>query len=52
MWCNPWGVWPEEVRASQVIRLDAAGDVVEGDWDVTPAVFLHTELHRAATTRR
>ncbi len=47
MWCNPWGVWPEEVRASQVIRLDAAGDVVAGDWDVTPAVFLHTELHRA-----
>jgi ribulose-5-phosphate 4-epimerase/fuculose-1-phosphate aldolase len=47
MWCNPWGMWWEEVRASDVLRLDADGDIVEGLWDVTPAVFLHTELHRA-----
>lgn len=47
MWVNPWGVWWDDVRASQIIRLDADGNVVEGDWDVTPAAFLHTELHRA-----
>jgi ribulose-5-phosphate 4-epimerase/fuculose-1-phosphate aldolase len=47
MWVNPWGVWWEEVQASQIIRLDADGAVVEGEWDVTPAAFLHTELHRA-----
>ena len=47
MWCNPWGMWWEEVRASDILRLDADGEIVEGDWDVTPAVFLHTELHRA-----
>ncbi len=46
MWCNPWGLWWDEVRASDVVRLDADGAVVEGRWDVTPAVFLHTELHR------
>jgi ribulose-5-phosphate 4-epimerase/fuculose-1-phosphate aldolase len=46
MWCNPWGLWWEEVRASDVARLDADGEIVGGDWDVTPAVFLHTELHR------
>ena len=46
MWCNPWGLWWDEVRGSDVLRLDADGDVVEGKWDVTPAVFLHTELHR------
>ncbi|HUI50069.1 MAG TPA: class II aldolase/adducin family protein [Acidimicrobiia bacterium] len=46
MWCNPWGLWWEEVRASDIIRLDAEGEIVEGEWDVTPAVFLHTELHR------
>jgi ribulose-5-phosphate 4-epimerase/fuculose-1-phosphate aldolase len=46
MWVNPWGIWWDEVRASDVIRLDADGSVVEGEWDVTPAVFLHTELHR------
>ncbi len=46
MWCNPWGLWWEEVRASDIARLDADGEIVDGDWDVTPAVFLHTELHR------
>jgi ribulose-5-phosphate 4-epimerase/fuculose-1-phosphate aldolase len=46
MWVNPWGVWWEEVRASQIVRLDADGAVIAGDWDVTPAVHLHTELHR------
>jgi ribulose-5-phosphate 4-epimerase/fuculose-1-phosphate aldolase len=40
-------MWWEEVRASDVLGLDADGNVVEGKWDVTPAVFLHTELHRA-----
>ncbi len=49
MWCNPWGLWWDEVRASDVVRLDAEGEVVDGHWDVTPAVFLHTELHRART---
>ncbi len=47
MWVNPWGVWWDEVRASQIIRLDCDGNVEEGEWDVTPAAFLHTELHRA-----
>ena len=46
MWCNPWGLWWEEVRASDILRLDADGEIVEGQCDVTPAVFLHTELHR------
>jgi ribulose-5-phosphate 4-epimerase/fuculose-1-phosphate aldolase len=47
MWVNPWGIWWEEVRASDVLRLDAEGGVIDGKWDVTPAVFLHTELHRS-----
>jgi ribulose-5-phosphate 4-epimerase/fuculose-1-phosphate aldolase len=47
MWVNPWGIWWEEVRASQVIRVDSDGNVVEGDWDVTGAISIHTELHRA-----
>jgi ribulose-5-phosphate 4-epimerase/fuculose-1-phosphate aldolase len=46
MWCNPWGIWWDEVQASDILRLDANGAIVEGKWDVTPAVFLHTELHR------
>jgi len=47
MWCNPWGIWWSEVQASDIVRLDADGDIVEGCWDVTPVVFLHTELHRS-----
>ena len=26
MWCNPWGIWWDEVRASDILRLDADGD--------------------------
>ena len=43
---NPWGYWWSELRASDVLRTDADGTVVEGRWDVTPAVHIHTELHR------
>jgi len=43
---NPWGLWWGEVRARDVLTIDADGEVVAGEWDVTPAVHLHTELHR------
>jgi len=44
---NPWGYWWDEVRASQLLVISPDGDVVEGDLDVTPAVHIHTEVHRA-----
>jgi ribulose-5-phosphate 4-epimerase/fuculose-1-phosphate aldolase len=43
---NPWGLWWREVRACDILTIDTAGRVVTGDWDVTPAVHIHTELHR------
>jgi ribulose-5-phosphate 4-epimerase/fuculose-1-phosphate aldolase len=43
---NPWGLWWAEVRASDTLTIDADGAVVAGAWDVTPAVHIHTELHR------
>jgi ribulose-5-phosphate 4-epimerase/fuculose-1-phosphate aldolase len=46
MWVNPWGLWWEEIRASDLCRVGADGRVLEGKWDVTPAIHLHTELHR------
>ncbi len=46
MWVNPWGLWWEEVRASDVCAVDFDGNVIEGAWDVTPAIHIHTELHR------
>ena len=46
MLVNPWGLWWEEITASDICRVDPDGRVLEGRWDVTPAVHIHTELHR------
>jgi ribulose-5-phosphate 4-epimerase/fuculose-1-phosphate aldolase len=43
---NPWGIWWEEVTASDVLLVDADGAVLEGMWEVTPAINIHTEIHR------
>ncbi len=44
---NPWGLTWDEVTASDVMRIDMDGNVLEGKWTVTPAIPLHTELHKA-----
>lgn len=49
---NPWGLWWQEVTASDIMTLDGSGKVLAGKWDITPAVFLHTELHRARPDAR
>lgn len=46
LWVNPWGLWWEEITASDLCRVDGDGRVVDGRWDVTPAIHIHTELHR------
>jgi ribulose-5-phosphate 4-epimerase/fuculose-1-phosphate aldolase len=46
MWVNPWGLWWEEITASDLCLVEGDGTVVEGRWDVTPAIHIHTELHR------
>jgi ribulose-5-phosphate 4-epimerase/fuculose-1-phosphate aldolase len=43
---NPWGLWWAEVRAGDLLTIDGDGTVIAGEWDVTPAVHIHTELHR------
>ncbi|WP_420620265.1 class II aldolase/adducin family protein [Candidatus Poriferisocius sp.] len=52
MWCTPYGLWWNEVTASDILMIDADGEVLEGRWDVTPAVFIHTEMHRARPDAR
>ena len=44
---NPWGLTWDEVCASDIMRIDLDGEVLEGKWTVTPAIPLHLELHRA-----
>ena len=49
---NPWGLWWREVAASDVCEVDMDARVVAGKWDVTPAIHIHTELHRARPDAR
>ena len=46
MYVNPWGLWWQELTASDICVVDEDARVVSGRWDVTPAIHLHTELHR------
>jgi ribulose-5-phosphate 4-epimerase/fuculose-1-phosphate aldolase len=46
MFVNPWGLWWQELTASDICVVDEDARVVHGRWDVTPAIHLHTELHR------
>lgn len=46
LWVNPWGLWWEEITASDLCRVKPGTGVVDGKWDVTPAIHIHTELHR------
>lgn len=49
---NPWGLWWEEMTAGDVCEVDMGARVVAGRWDVTPAIHIHTELHRARPDAR
>ena len=46
MLVNPWGLWWKELTASDICVVDQDARVVGGRWDVTPAIHIHTELHR------
>lgn len=47
LWCNPWLLRWEELRPRDVIRIDLAGNLLEGEWPIPPGIPLHLELHRA-----
>src|ERR1700694_4965500 len=44
---NPFGLTWDEITASDIMRTDMDGNVLEGRWTVTPAITLHTEVHKA-----
>jgi L-fuculose-phosphate aldolase len=43
---NPFGLTWGELRASDIMRMDADGNQIDGPWTITPAIQLHIELHR------
>jgi L-fuculose-phosphate aldolase len=43
---NPFGLTWGELTASDVMRMDADGNQLDGKWTITPAITLHLELHR------
>ncbi len=47
--CNPWLLTWEELRPSQVLRIDLDGRVLEGDWPVPLGIPLHLEMHKLRT---
>src|SRR5262249_22843066 len=51
-WASPWGLWWDEVRSSDLCLVSVGGEVLDGRWDVSPAILLHTELHRARPDAR
>ena len=52
MLVNPWGLWWQEVTASDICVVDENAHVLRGRWDVTPAIHIHTELHRVRSDAR
>jgi ribulose-5-phosphate 4-epimerase/fuculose-1-phosphate aldolase len=44
---NPFELLWEEVRASDIMRVDRSGAVISGRWTVTPALPLHLATHEA-----
>lgn len=52
MLVNPWGLWWAELTASDICTVDTDARVIRGRWDVTPAIHIHTELHRARPDAR
>jgi len=47
MWSTPYGLRWQEVTAKDILEVDHQGEVLAGPWDVTPAINIHTELHKA-----
>jgi ribulose-5-phosphate 4-epimerase/fuculose-1-phosphate aldolase len=43
---NPFGLVWGELQASDVMRMDADGNLLDGKWTITAAIQVHLELHR------
>lgn len=41
------GVFWDEIRPSDFVRIDSAGNIVEGEGQLNPTIVFHLELHKA-----
>jgi ribulose-5-phosphate 4-epimerase/fuculose-1-phosphate aldolase len=44
---TPFGLGWDELTPTDILRIDRSGQVIEGQWPVSPAIALHTALHDA-----
>ena len=44
---NPWELAWDEITAGDIVTLDQNGQIIDGDWNVSPAIGLHMQLHQA-----
>lgn len=42
---NPWELAWDEVCASDMLTIDSGGNILDGRWNVTPAINVHRDLH-------
>lgn len=42
---NPWELAWDELKASDILTLDPDGKIIDGDWNLTPAISLHLQIH-------
>ena len=42
---QPLGVSWDQVTASDIVTLNGEGEITDSDWNVTPAIGLHLQMH-------
>ena len=42
---NPWELAWDEVTAGDIVTINEKGEILDSDWNVTPALGLHLQLH-------
>ncbi|MCY4426696.1 MAG: class II aldolase/adducin family protein [Halieaceae bacterium] len=42
---NPWELAWDELTASDILTLNEQGEIIDGDWNITPAIGLHLRIH-------
>lgn len=47
LFVNPWELAWDEVCASDILTIDKRGAILNGQWNVTPAINVHREMHMA-----